>query len=32
MTMKDDIAEGGGALAAWFIDSEGNTMALIQNV
>ena len=32
MEMKDDIAEGGGALAAWFIDSEGNTMALIQNI
>jgi predicted enzyme related to lactoylglutathione lyase len=32
MDMKDDIAEGGGALAAWFIDSEGNTMALIQNI
>ncbi|MEO5815967.1 MAG: VOC family protein [Gemmatimonadaceae bacterium] len=32
MTMKDGIAEGGGALAAWFIDSEGNTMALVQSL
>jgi predicted enzyme related to lactoylglutathione lyase len=30
MTMKDMIAEGGGAKAAWFKDSEGNIMALIQ--
>jgi predicted enzyme related to lactoylglutathione lyase len=30
MTMKDGIAEGGGAKAAWFKDSEGNIMALIQ--
>ena len=31
MTMKDGIAEGGGARAAWFKDSEGNIMALIQD-
>ena len=30
MTMKDGIAEGGGARAAWFKDTEGNIMALIQ--
>jgi predicted enzyme related to lactoylglutathione lyase len=30
MTMKGDIAEGGGTRAAWFKDSEGNIMALIQ--
>ena len=30
MTMQGDIAEGGGAKAAWFKDSEGNIMALIQ--
>ena len=30
MVMKDCIAEGGGAKAAWFKDSEGNIMALIQ--
>ena len=30
MTMKGDIAEGGGGKAAWFKDSEGNIMALIQ--
>jgi hypothetical protein len=27
MTMHGDIAEGGGAKAAWFKDSEGNIMA-----
>ena len=27
----DGISEGGGARAAWFKDSEGNIMALIQN-
>ncbi len=32
MTMNDGIMEGGGALAAWFKDSEGNIMALIQSV
>ena len=26
------IARGGGALAAWFKDSEGNTMAIVQDV
>ena len=28
----DDILTGGGAKAAWFKDSEGNIMALIQGV
>jgi predicted enzyme related to lactoylglutathione lyase len=31
MTMKDGIASGGGGKAAWFKDSEGNIMALIQD-
>ena len=30
MTMKDGIASGDGTKAAWFKDSEGNIMALIQ--
>ena len=30
LTMKDGIAEGGGTKAAWFKDTEGNIMALIQ--
>jgi predicted enzyme related to lactoylglutathione lyase len=30
MTMKGSIASGGGTKAAWFKDSEGNIMALIQ--
>lgn len=30
LTMKDGIASGGGMKAAWFKDSEGNIMALIQ--
>ena len=30
MTMKGDIAVGGGGKAAWFKDSEGNIMALIE--
>jgi predicted enzyme related to lactoylglutathione lyase len=30
--MKGGIATGGGAKAAWFKDSEGNIMAVIQNV
>ena len=30
MTMEGDIAEGGGTRAAWFKDTEGNIMALIQ--
>jgi len=29
--MKDGIATGGGAKAAWFKDSEGNIMAVIQS-
>ncbi|MES2176284.1 MAG: VOC family protein [Gemmatimonadota bacterium] len=32
MNMVDGIATGGGAMAAWFKDSEGNTMAIIQSV
>ena len=31
MQMENGIARGGGALAAWFKDSEGNTMAIIQS-
>ena len=31
MTMQGDIAEGGGGKAAWFKDSEGNIMALIED-
>ena len=27
---KGDIAEGGGTKAAWFKDTEGNILALIQ--
>jgi predicted enzyme related to lactoylglutathione lyase len=30
MTMKDGIATGNGTKAAWFKDSEGNIMGLIQ--
>ncbi len=30
MTMQGDIAVGGGGKAAWFKDSEGNIMALIE--
>jgi predicted enzyme related to lactoylglutathione lyase len=30
--MKDGIATGGGAKAAWFKDSEGNILAIIQDV
>ena len=30
MTMQGDIAEGYGTKAAWFKDTEGNIMALIQ--
>ena len=30
MTMQGDIAVGGPAKAAWFKDSEGNIMALIE--
>jgi catechol 2,3-dioxygenase-like lactoylglutathione lyase family enzyme len=32
MTMKDGIATGGGAKAAWFKDTEGNTLALIEGI
>ncbi len=32
MNMKDDIAEQGGTKAAWFKDTEGNIMALIQKL
>jgi predicted enzyme related to lactoylglutathione lyase len=32
MTTENDIATGGGAKAAWFKDSEGNIMALIQSL
>src|SRR5687767_7789713 len=31
MTMQGDIATGGGTKAAWFKDTEGNIMALIQD-
>jgi len=30
LSMEGDIAEGGGTKAAWFKDTEGNIMALIQ--
>jgi predicted enzyme related to lactoylglutathione lyase len=30
MTFRDGIAEGAGGKAAWFTDSEGNILALIQ--
>lgn len=32
MHQTGEIAEGGGAKAAWFKDSEGNIMAVIQTV
>jgi predicted enzyme related to lactoylglutathione lyase len=32
MKMENGIATGGGAKAAWFKDSEGNTLALIQSL
>ena len=32
MTMKGDIAEGGGTKAAWFKDTEGNILAIVQDV
>ena len=32
MTMQGDIAVGGGVKAAWFKDTEGNIMALIQQL
>jgi predicted enzyme related to lactoylglutathione lyase len=31
MEMKGDIAAGGGTKAAWFKDTEGNIMALIED-
>ena len=31
LAMKGDIAEGGGMKAAWFKDTEGNIMGLIQD-
>ena len=31
LTMKGDIAEGGGMKVAWFKDTEGNIMALVQD-
>ncbi len=32
MAMKNSIATGGGAKAAWFKDTEGNIMAVVQAV
>jgi predicted enzyme related to lactoylglutathione lyase len=32
MKTKDGIATAGGAKAAWFKDTEGNILALVQNV
>ena len=32
MTMRNSIATAGGAKAAWFKDTEGNIMALIEDV
>ena len=32
MKSENSIYTGGGARAAWFKDSEGNTLAVIQNV
>jgi predicted enzyme related to lactoylglutathione lyase len=32
MKTVNSIATGGGAKAAWFKDSEGNIMAIIQNI
>ena len=32
MTMQGDIAVGGGTRAAWFKDTEGNIMALIEEL
>src|SRR5436190_6104554 len=32
MKSEDDIVTGGGAKAAWFKDSEGNIMALVQSL
>ena len=30
--MVDGVATGGGAMSAWFKDTEGNTMALVQTL
>jgi hypothetical protein len=30
--MKDGIATGGGAKTAWFKDTEGNILAIVQNM
>ena len=32
MKTKNSIATAGGAKAAWFKDTEGNIMAVIQNL
>ena len=32
MAMKNSIATGGGAKAAWFKDTEGNIMAVVQQL
>jgi hypothetical protein len=32
MKTKDGIATAGGAKAAWFKDTEGNTLALVQSL
>ncbi len=32
MKMEGSVATGGGAMAAWFKDSEGNTMAIVQSI
>ncbi|MDQ2664647.1 MAG: VOC family protein [Gemmatimonadota bacterium] len=32
MKMEGSIATGGGAMAAWFKDSEGNIMAVVQSI
>ena len=32
MKTRDHIFTGGGAKAAWFKDSEGNTLAVIQDL
>lgn len=32
LEMKNDIAIGGGAKAAWFKDSEGNILAIIESL
>lgn len=32
MKMVSSVFEGGGAKAAWFKDSEGNIMALVQDI